>query len=215
MTTPNHTPADLDALLVKAIAGDTEALLSLLEALGPKVRNRIEGRIGPHLRSSLDADDVMQVTYVEAVMRVSRFKSGGASGFLAWLARLAENNLIDAIRSLEAARRPDPSRRVTAGPRSGHESMVALVDMLSGTMTTASRHAARGEAVAHLDAALKSMPPDYEKVVRMYDLDGMPIAEICETLGRSEGAVFMLRSRAHDRLREAMGPEGNYFSKQV
>ncbi|GJQ28143.1 MAG: hypothetical protein HBSAPP03_00270 [Phycisphaerae bacterium] len=215
MSNPIPNQPELDALLTKATAGDTGALVALLEALAPRVRARIEGRIGPHLRSSLDADDVMQVTYVEAVMRIGRFTSGGATGFLAWLGRLAENNLIDAIRSLEAARRPDPSKRVTAGPRSGHESMVALVDMLSGTMTTASRHAARGEAVAHLDAALKSLPPDYEKVVRMYDLESRPIEEVCQALGRSEGAVFMLRSRAHDRLREAMGPEGNFFSKQA
>ncbi|CAG0959799.1 ECF RNA polymerase sigma factor SigE [Phycisphaerales bacterium] len=208
-------PPDLESLVNLAVGGDMPALMSLLEACAPKVRARIDSRINPHLRSSLDVDDVMQVTYVEAVMRIGRFKTGGASGFHAWLTRLAENNLIDAVRSLEAARRPDPSRRVSAAPRTGHESMVALVDMLSGTMTTPSRHAARGEAAAHLDAALKSLPPDYEKVVRMYDLEGKPIDEVAKTIGRSEGAVFMLRSRAHDRLREAMGPSGNFFSKQA
>lgn len=206
---------DLESLLAKAVNGDTSSLMELLEACAPKVRSRIEGRINPHLRSSLDADDVMQVTYVEAVMRIGKFKSGGATGFQAWLMRLAENNLIDAVRSLEAARRPDPARRVSAAPRSGNESMVALVDLLSGTLTTPSRHAARGEAVSHLDAALKSLPPDYEKVVRMYDLEGKPVDEVAKAVGRSEGAVFMLRSRAHDRLREAMGPSGNFFSKQA
>lgn len=206
---------NLDDLLAKAVAGDVKALTTLLEECAPKVRARIESRIGPHLRASLDADDVMQVTYIEVVMRLNRFKSGGASGFLAWLTRLAENNLIDAIRSLEAARRPDPSKRVTAGPRSGHESMMALIDVLSGSLTTPSRHAAKDEAAGHLEAAIRSLPKDYEKIVRLYDLEGKPMEEVAKELGRSEGAAYMLRARAHDRLREAMGPAGNFFSHQA
>jgi len=210
-----HTPPELDALVAKAVKGDTGALTAVLEDVGPKVRARIESRIGSHLRSSLDADDVMQVTYIEAVLRISRFGSGGGSGFLAWLSRMAENNLIDAIRALEAARRPDPSKRVTAGPRNGHESMMALIDVLSGSLTTPSRHAAKGEAMGHMEQALRSLPGDYERVIRLYDLEGRPIEEVAKELGRSEGAAFMLRARAHDRLREAMGPAGNFFSQNA
>lgn len=203
---------DADQLLEQAMKGDTSSLAKLLELCAPKVRPRIEGRISPAHRSSLDADDVMQVTYVEAVMRLSRFKGGGASGFLAWLTRMAENNLIDAIRSLEAARRPDPSRRVAnAGGTSG--SVVALIDLLSGTMTTPSRHAAKDEAASHLDRALSSLPKDYEKVVRLFDLEGLEMTEVAHRLGKSEGAAYMLRARAHDRLREAMGPAAKFFSQ--
>lgn len=202
----------LDDLLAKALAGDTKSLMSLLEALGPQVRQRIEPKISPHLRSSLDADDVMQITYVEAVMRLGRFnKGGGASGFLAWLSRLAENNLIDAIRSLEAAKRPDPSMRVVSHAGRA-ESMVALIDILGVTSTTPSVVAAKDEAASHLERALSSLPPDYEKVVRMYDLEGRPIADVAKTVGKSEGAAYMLRARAHDRLKELMGPSGNFFS---
>lgn len=207
--------ADLEKLVERATHGDSGALVALLEACAPRVRARIEARIAPHLRASLDADDVMQVTFIEAVMRISRFQDGGASGFQAWLGRLAENNLIDAIRSLEAARRPDPARRVTSGPRAGHESMLALIDMLSGSMTTPSRHAAKGEAISHLELALRSLPKDYERVIRMYDLEGRPMEEVAAQMGRSEGAGYMLRARAHDRLREAMGPAGNFFSQQA
>lgn len=209
------SPVNPDQLLNKAIKGDTASLMDLLEQISPRVRARIEGRIGPHLRSSLDVDDVMQVTYIEAVLRLERFTGGGVSGFQAWITRLAENNLIDAIRSLEAARRPDPSKRVTTGGRSGHESMMALIDVLSGSMTTPSRHAAKGEAFQHMEAALQSLPKDYERVVRLYDLQGKPMEEVAKELGRSEGAAYMLRARAHDRLRDAMGPPGNFFSQQA
>ncbi len=201
---------DLEALLAKALKGDQSSLVSLLEQVGPKVRVRIEAKITGPLQSALDADDVMQVTYLEACLRLNRFRQGGAAGFLAWLSRLAENNLIDAVRALESAKRPDPSRRVVPSDR--NESMVAFVELLGATSATPSRVVAKEEAAGHLDRALGSLPPDYEKVVRLYDLEGKSITEVSEALGRSEGACWMLRARAHDRLREAIGPMGNFFS---
>lgn len=206
--TPN---AELDALLDRAVGGDQASLVELLERVGPEVRRRIGPRIGAAFRSQIEEDDVMQVTYLEAVTRLSRFTGGGASGFLAWLTRLAENNLVDAVRSLESAKRPDPRKRVHA-PRSHEESMVALVEMLGESSSTPSRMAAKGEASRFLDAALARLPSDYEKVVRLYDLHGKSVGEVASEMGRSEGAVYMMRARAHDQLRDLMGPDGRYFT---
>lgn len=207
---PMSTP-DLDQLLSAAKAGDRAALIDLLEALGPQVRGRLLPKINGHVRTALDVDDLMQVTYIEAITRLDRFQDGGASGFLAWLTRLAENNLIDAVRALEAAKRPNPHKRVGINPR-GDESVVGLVEVLGLTSATPSRAAAMGEGVRALQAALMTLPPDYERVIRMYDLECRPIEEIVRELGRSEGAIYMLRARAHDRLRELMGSAGKYFS---
>ena len=90
--------------------------------------------------------------------------------------------------------------------------MVALVDLLGVSSTTPSIHAAKDESAKALDHALKTLPPDYERVVRLYDLGGKAMEDVAREMGRSEGAAYMLRARAHDRLREAMGPAGNFFS---
>jgi RNA polymerase sigma-70 factor (subfamily 1) len=208
-------PPDHETLLTNARAGDRAALVALLEALGPQVRQRIALKIPPTLRAQLDEDDVMQVTYLETVLRLDRFTGGGASGFLAWLSRLAENNLIDAVRAMESAKRPDPSKRVSTGGGGNHgESVVALVELLGATTSTPSRHAAKGEAARFLEAALITLPPDYQKVVRLYDLEGKAPKEVAVEMGRSQGAVFMIRARAHERLREALGGGGGtrFFS---
>jgi RNA polymerase sigma-70 factor, ECF subfamily len=84
--------------------------------------------------------------------------------------------------------------------------------MLGATSLTPSRVVAKEEAGTFLEAALKGLPPDYEKVVRLYDLEGRSIAEVAAALGRSEGATWMVRARAHDRLRESMGGESRFFS---
>lgn len=205
----------LEELLGRAQAGDRSALVQLLEALAPPIRARVESRISPAMRRCLEADDVMQVTYLEAVLRLDQFRTGGVSGFRAWLGRLAENNLTDAVRALQAAKRPNPHHRATrAGAGGGGgDSAVALIEQLSASGDgTPSRVVARGEAVRVMEKMLEGLPGDYQRVVRMYDLEARPIAQVAQELGRSEGAVYMLRARAHDRLREAMGPASKFFT---
>ncbi len=202
----------LEGLLRKARGGDRSALMSLLEHCGPRVRERIAPKIGGWLQAHLDADDVMQVTYLEVVLRLDKFTSGGVSGFMAWVTRLAENNLIDAVRALEASKRPSPRKQVSAARKPGGESYLGLVEMLGATYTTPSRDAAKEEAKGFLEIALEKLPPDYAKAIRMYDLEGCSIEEVGEALGRSQGAVYMLRARAHERLREAIGTESQFFS---
>lgn len=202
-----------EVALTKALAGDRSAFVLVLEACSPRIRAKLEPKVTGAYQSHLDIDDVMQVTYIEAYTRLHRFTGGGISGFIAWLATLAEHNLIDAVRALEAAKRPDPRRKVTGAATASRDSMVALVDLLGVSTTTPSIQAAKDEAVSHLERALKMLPRDYETVVRLYDIEGRPMEEVAKQLGRSEGAGYMLRARAHDRLREGMGPPQNFFSK--
>lgn len=197
------------ALLAKALDGDQSSLVELLESVGPRVRGRIDPKIGRHLRITVDVDDVMQVTYLEAVTRIDSFE-GDLPGFVAWLSRIAENNVIDAGRMAEAAKRPNPRNRVTGG--SNAESMVALVEAIGATVTTPSKVAAANEIGGALERSLAKLPEVYARVIRLYDLKGMNAASVGQELGKSEGAVFMLRARAHDRLRDVLGSESQFFT---
>jgi RNA polymerase sigma-70 factor (ECF subfamily) len=207
-------PADpLEAALARAVKGDRGAIIELLEAIAPSLRARLEGKIPATLKVAVEADDVLQVTYIEVVGRIGQFKTGGLSGFRAWVTRVADNNLLDAIRAAQAAKRPDPARRAHA-PRNADDSAATLIEVLAGeSKATPSRFVARGEAVMAMERMLATLPADYAKVIRLYDLAGRPVEEVAKEMGRSTGAVFMLRARAHDRLREAMGDEGKYFSR--
>jgi RNA polymerase sigma-70 factor, ECF subfamily len=194
----------------RAVRGDADALAELLEREGPVVRQRIDPRIGAVWRSMLDVDDVMQISYMEAFLQIARFKPGGEGAFRAWLTQIAENNLRDAIKSLERAKRPDPRRRVH-GP-AGQASFVALVEVLGVTNSTPSQNVAVDELGGEIEKALATLPTDYAQVIRLYDLEGRSAAETAAALGRSAGAIFMLRARAHDRLREVLGSASKFFS---
>ncbi|MEL6329286.1 MAG: sigma-70 family RNA polymerase sigma factor [Planctomycetota bacterium] len=205
------TPDDEALLSAKAAQGDQDSLERLLRYFGPAVRDRLKSKIGTQWRSSLDEDDVMQVTYLEAFLLISQFRSRGPGSFQAWLAQIAENNLRDALRGLQAAKRPNPKNRVQPKPGSS-DSFVALVELLGTTEATPSRAAAAHEAVRFLENALSTLPPDYERVVRLYDLEGLAASEVGEQLGRSAGAIYMLRARAHERLRKSLGTQSRFFS---
>lgn len=200
-------------LVTRAQGGDQDALTELLGAFETLLFDRLKGKIGHEWRSSLDIGDVMQVTFLEAFLLIDQFKPQGPGSFMAWIARVADNNLKDAIRGLSAAKRPNPKKRVQISGTSSRDSFVALVDLLGTDHATPSRVAAMDEAVQFIDAALGKLPPDYERVVRLYDLEGHSAAEVAAQLGRTPGAIYMLRARAHDRLKNHLGSESKFFSQ--
>lgn len=197
-------------MLNRAVEGDAAALRLLLERFGGEVRNRISGRIDKRWRASLDEDDVMQVAYLEAFLHIDQLTARDSASFLAWLTRIAENALRDAIRGLSRQKRPDPARRVVAVP--GSDSYVGLLECLGVTTTTPSREASRRDAAAVLETAVARLPQDYKTAVRLYDLEGRSASEVAAEMARSVGAVHMLRARAHDRLRQDLGTSSQFFS---
>lgn len=211
MTQPPE-PSDETTLVNRAITGDADALTALLQRYGPQVRQRLAGKIGQHWRSVLDEDDVLQVSYLEAFMRIRGFAARGPGAFLAWLSHIADNNLRDAIRGLERAKRPDPRRRVQAKPVT-EESYADLVGLLGVTSTTPSKIAASHEAASAIEVALAKLPADYRKVIRLYDLECRSIEDVAAEVGRSSGAIYMLRARAHDRLKDELGGSSQFFSR--
>jgi len=198
------------SLLQKAVEGDAAALRVLLEHFGSEVRKRIQGRIDKRFRASFDEDDVMQVAYLEAFLHLDELTARDSASFLSWLTRIAENALKDAVRGLSRQKRPDPARRITAP--AGQDSYVGLLECLGVTTTTPSREAARRDAAAILESAVARLPEDYKAAVRLYDLEGRSAAEVAAGMGRSVGAVHMLRARAHDRLRQELGASSRFFS---
>jgi RNA polymerase sigma factor (sigma-70 family) len=177
--------ASVDQIIVRAVAGDRDALTTLLERFGAEVAQRVAGQI-----DGLDACD--------------------ARSFCAWLTRVAENNLHDAIRGLQAEKRPHPAKNIQPSP--DHDSYVGLFELAGGTGTTPSRAAARGEIRQLIEAAVRKLPDDYAEVVRLCDLQGHSVADVAERMGRSRGAVHMLRARALGRLQAILGSESKFFS---
>lgn len=79
------------------------------------------------------------------------------------------------------------------------ESYVALLAFLGDSAGTPSKHMRKQDAKTALEEALGRLPPDYETVVRMNDLEGMSAGDVAEAMGRSVVSVYMLKARTQAR----------------
>jgi RNA polymerase sigma factor (sigma-70 family) len=198
-----------DDLIAHAAGGDGDALALLLERHGPVVRRRIAGDIPRRWRAMIGEDDVLQQTWVDAFRDVGAFRPQGLAAFTGWLTTIAKRNLVDAIRMLEAEKRGGGRRRVT---QAREDSCADLFERLGGVTRGPSRVAARAEACDVLGRAIEALPADYRRVVELYDLEQKPVDEVAAAVGRSAGAVYMLRARAHRLLGERMGTASKYLT---
>jgi RNA polymerase sigma-70 factor (ECF subfamily) len=195
------TDRDLDpSSISRAVAGDADELERLLRAVEPELRSSIF--VPPPWRRSLEPDDVLQVSFLEAFLRVSTLKDNSPGAFRAWIRRLVRNNLTDAIRALESEKRPAASHRVTQG--GAGESARTLLASVAGETATPSRVLSAEEQVARLHRAISDLPPNYQRVVREVDLGERTVAELARDMGLSVGHTHMIRSRAHQRLGELL-----------
>lgn len=196
-------------LLARAVTGDEGALCLLLEQVGVQLHAELENRIGARYRGLVDADDIVQVTFLEAFLRIRSFAPREPGSFVNWLRRISDNNLRDAIRELEREKRPPPKNRIAAV--ASDESYADFFGRMAGTATTISRAAGRNELKGLIDTAMQRLPRDYEQVLRLYELEGLSAPEVAEQMGRSHGAVRMLLARARDCLAELLGSESKFF----
>ena len=196
-----------DARVTRAADGDSRALEELLRECSPRLRAGLV--LQPRWRRSLDTEDVLQVTFLEAFLRVGSLRTRTLAGFEAWLSRIAGNNLRDAVRGLQRDKRPRAHARITRGPEG--ESARTLLARLANEQPSVGALVAGREAMDNLRAALERIPETYRRVVEAVDLEERPVAVVAAEEGRSPGAVHMLRSRAHDRLRELLGGETVFF----
>ena len=198
-------------MLTAALAGEREALGRVLVACEPGLRRHLSGRIGSAYQSAVSIDDVLQVTYIEGCLRIATLEERTADGLLCWLKVVADNNLKDAVRALNAVRRVPRKRQLLADR---DESAATFLAGFVGSDTTPTQGARRSEFAELLDRALSGLPPDYEKAIRLYDLEERGIEDVAAAFDppRSPGAVHMLRARAFVRLRELLGDTSRFFS---
>lgn len=183
-----------------AVAGDDAALEQLLRAIEPTLRAAVT--IQPLWRRSLDVDDLLQVTYLEAFLRIESLRDRSPGGFVAWMQRALASNVVDAIRGLERDKRPDARRRLTHDGSGA--SARTLFERVSGLEPSASAAMSLAEQSERLRATIARLPASYRQVVEEVDLAERSVADVAAEMGRSPGAVHLLVRRAHDRLRELM-----------
>lgn len=199
-------------LLRQAVAGDGDALETLLLQHFERLATGIACRIPADLRSALSAEDVVQDAFIVAFQRIAAFEPRSPEAFAGWLTRIAENRLMDAVKALRADKRGGGWERAAIAPDAAGD-IIPLLELLPDHSRTPSRSAAVHEAVAALAMALEALDPDYRDALRLRYIEMQPVAVCAQRLQRSEGAVHMLLGRALAALRQRMGDTSRFFTR--
>ena len=207
------TPTNAGDLVALAAAGDQAAVSRLMIDLYPKLAARVEQRLPADLKAVIAAEDILQEALADAFVRIGTFRPEGEDSFYRWIVSIAENRLIDAVRSQRAAKRGGEWNRLSAGAF-GRSSIACLVDLLAASDHTPSQSVGTHEAAAAVQVALAGLRQEYREALSLRYLQGLPVAEVAARLGKTESAVHKLCSRGLQGLRESMGEAAKYLSRR-
>ncbi|MEN8773344.1 MAG: sigma-70 family RNA polymerase sigma factor [Akkermansiaceae bacterium] len=184
----NESSADTDRVLVaRAQKGETVAFDQLIIKYSP----RLYGMIYHMTSNKEDANDLMQDVFAKAYRSLSRFR--GKSSFYTWIYAIGTNMTLNFLkkRKRRAAWSLDDLD-------SGIQNDDAMVDIAHAANP---RHQSDvNELQKKLNDAMQSLSDQHRAVVTMFDIQGIPHAEISKILKVSEGTVRSRLFYAHQQL---------------
>lgn len=189
--------------------GDDLAVSKLLALYHPILRARVVSRLDNALRARYEPEDVLQQVYIQVLKEMGRFENRGPNSFLNWVFTILDHKIIDvrraAHRQMRAVTRETPAD--TLGPSASY---LNLLDYVYSDSDTPSRVVRRDEAVGALLTCVSGLNSSHREVLELRFLQGMPVAEVAQALGKTDGAVVALTKRALDSLRKAMDQMGEF-----
>lgn len=195
-------------LIQQARAGDGAALDRLLQLYREYLKLLVRSRAGGRLQARVDGSDIVQETLLRAARNIGQFEGDDEKDWCAWLARIAENEVIHQMRHhLGAAKRAAArEQRMDDGASDGAS---RLQVWFAKTQTSPSLAVMRKERAMLLANALARLPEDYREVLILRHLEGLEFNDVACRMDRSAGAVRVLWTRALKQLREELqsGPE--------
>jgi RNA polymerase sigma-70 factor (ECF subfamily) len=177
---------DID-LVGRTQSGDPRAFDELVVKYTPRLYGLVYNMTSNHE----DANDLLQDVFAKAFRSISGFR--GKSSFYTWIHSIAVNMTINFLK--KRGRRfqmslDDVDLNVQNDPE--------FIELTASSSPV--READLGELQQKLNESMLKLSPEHRAVVTMFDIQGMPHAEISRILGVSEGTVRSRLFYAHRQL---------------
>lgn len=181
-------------LIVRAKAGQTEALGELCALYRNYLRMVVRSGLGARLREKVELSDVVQETLVEVVRQFPQFTGHNEAALVGWMRRLVSQKLADLGRYHNRAKRAGgvaplpldgPAGIGDSGESPNPGQAARLVDLLALSQTSPSEAAGNREMTVLLADALADLPEQESQVLWMYHVEGLSFEGIGERLGVS------------------------------
>ena len=201
----SEAQGEIDKLFASAQAGSTSCLGRLLTLYSNYLKLLIAAQLDDRLRVRVSPSDIVQETFFEAHRDFAQFRGQTPGEFVAWLRRILVNNILRVVEQHLLAEKRDVRREISLeqiGKRL-EQSTARLESLLAQPGDSPSGHAQRNEQEIILADALAELPKDYQQVILLRHIEGLPFEQVALRMDRSNGAVRMLWLRALERLRKS------------
>lgn len=199
------TPEAETSAIDRATRGDERALAELFSHYRTRLQRIAAFRMHPKLRSRVDADDILQETYLNAAQRLGRIMHDSPRSFFIWLRMILSQTLTDVHRRHLGAQMRDASREVVSwNAGNGDSTSYSLTHHLVGHLTSPSQAALRQELADRIDSALAEMSELDREVLAMRHFEELSNIEIAHALEITEQAAAMRYIRALGRIRDIL-----------
>lgn len=190
-----------EALEADLRGGDDAVLAPLFERYRERLARMVTYRLDPRLVGRIDAEDVLQDSFMEAGKRLQAFRDDHKP-FLVWIRLITLQTMIDLHRKHLGAKMRNAGREVGA-PASG-----TMSGFFVGHITSPSGALMREELRQKIEAALAAMDEIDREVLMLRHFEELSNKEAAEVLGIQENAASNRYVRALGRLKGHLGSLG-------
>jgi RNA polymerase sigma-70 factor (ECF subfamily) len=179
------------------------SLSTRLEGYRAYLRLLARLQVNRALQGKVDVSGIVQQTLFEAHQRLRNHPSASEADLAAVLRQLLANNLVDEARKAYALKRD--ARRERSLEEALRASSARLEELLATEESGVRERADREEELASLAQALESLPEAQRQALELHYLQGLPLADVSEQMGRSKPSVAGLLQRGLAALRTRLG----------
>jgi RNA polymerase sigma-70 factor (ECF subfamily) len=201
-----NNSAETVRLLERARAGEREALNEIFTRHRERLRRMVDMRLDRRLQARVDASDVIQDGYADAMARLDEYLREPRIPLFLWLRLIVGERLLKVHRYHIGAQMRNAGREVSlyrgALPAA---SSAALAAQLLGKHTSPTQAAVRAERLLRLQEALNTLDPLDREILSLRHFEELTSAETAQVLEIKEEAAAKRYLRALKRLKDILG----------
>jgi RNA polymerase sigma-70 factor (ECF subfamily) len=197
---------DTVRLIERARAGEEAAVNELFARYRGRLRRMVDLRLDRRLQGRVDASDVVQDGFVDALAKLPDYLTDPKLPLFLWLRLVVGERLLKVHRTHLGTQMRDAALEVSlyrdALPAA---SSAALAAQLLGKFTSPTEAAVRAERMLRVQEAVNALDPLDREIIALRNFEELSRAEAARALGIEEAAAAKRYVRAIKRLKDALG----------
>jgi RNA polymerase sigma-70 factor (subfamily 1) len=198
--------SDITTLISAARRGDDEAAADLFGRFRNYLRLLAHIHVKSLLQAKFDESDIVQETCLQAALSFDQFRGSNERQFAAWLRQIMASKGAWMARNYVQTEMRDArlERRLAS---EFDQSSLDLAALIPDRNSSPSHRASRRERAVFLADAIAQVRGDQREVLIMHGLQGRSIADVAQSMGRTEASTWKLWARGLQALRQIAGEE--------